>query len=267
MLGANMSVRSSVVRELGGIRDFYPGTCLREETDIALRMRRHGMRVVYTPFAVVDHVGGRYARGRRFDSRYRYFGARNHVVLLATTLGWRDSARADYGRTVLRRSRHEVLGGLRAFRHRQGARSKLTGLAGGVRRSSVDLPGSVAGAFAAFRATSALRRRGSVDVGSTPMCWPAIRRGSPRASAPYYHLVDRIVVSYDRSGRSWAGHPLSVRGVPGSTDRGGSGRQDPCCPGAIRIPSVSSSSRDRASPIGARRRIGGRGLGYPTGYR
>ena len=40
MLGANMSVRSSVVRELGGIRDFYPGTCLREETDIALRMRR-----------------------------------------------------------------------------------------------------------------------------------------------------------------------------------------------------------------------------------
>lgn len=26
----------------------------------------------------------------------------------------------------------------------------------------------------------------------------------------YYHLVDRIIVSYDRSGRSWAGHPLSV---------------------------------------------------------
>jgi hypothetical protein len=27
----------------------------------------------------------------------------------------------------------------------------------------------------------------------------------------YYHLVDRIVVSYDRSGRSWAGHKLSVQ--------------------------------------------------------
>ncbi len=27
----------------------------------------------------------------------------------------------------------------------------------------------------------------------------------------YYHLVDRIVVSHDRSGRSWAGHPLSVQ--------------------------------------------------------
>ena len=31
LLGANMSVRMRAVRELGGIRDFYPGTCLREE--------------------------------------------------------------------------------------------------------------------------------------------------------------------------------------------------------------------------------------------
>lgn len=161
MLGANMSVRSSIVRELGGIRDFYPGTCLREETDIALRMRRRGMRVVYTPFAVVDHVGGRYARGRRFDSRYRYFGARNHLVLLATTLGWRDPHVRTYGRTVLRRSRHEVLDGLRAFRRRKGVRGKFKGLAGGVQRSSVDLTGTVAGALAALRATSTLRRRES----------------------------------------------------------------------------------------------------------
>ncbi|GAA1762344.1 glycosyltransferase family 2 protein [Agromyces humatus] len=161
MLGANMSVRSSVVRELGGIRDFYPGTCLREETDIALRMRRRDLRIVYTPFAVVEHVGGRYARGRRFDSRYRYFGARNHIVLLATTLGWRDPHVRTYGRTVLRRSRHEVLDGLRAFRRRKGVRARLKGLAGGVQRSSVDLTGTVAGALAAFRATSTLRRRGS----------------------------------------------------------------------------------------------------------
>ena len=91
LLGANMSVRMSAVRELGGIRDFYPGTCLREETDIALRMRRAGMRIVYnTPDAVVRHVAGQYARGRRFDARYRYYGTRNHVVLLTTTLGYRD---------------------------------------------------------------------------------------------------------------------------------------------------------------------------------
>ena len=101
LLGANMSVRMAVVRELGGIRDFYPGTCLREETDIALRIRRAGMRIVYTPDAVVRHVAGTYARGRRFDNRYRYYGARNHVVLLTTTLGKDDPASAG---TLGRRS-------------------------------------------------------------------------------------------------------------------------------------------------------------------
>lgn len=160
MLGANMSVRAGIVRELGGIRDFYPGTCLREETDIALRIRRRGMRIVYTPFAVVEHVGGRYARGRRFDSRYRYFGARNHVVLLTTSLGWRDPHVRSYGRTVLRMTRRELATGLRAVKQRDGVRAKVRGLAGGVQRAGVDLVGASAGVVAAVRATLALRRRG-----------------------------------------------------------------------------------------------------------
>jgi GT2 family glycosyltransferase len=162
MLGANMSVRSSVVRELGGIRDFYPGTCLREETDIALRMRRRDLRIVYTPFAVVEHVGGRYARGRRFDARYRYFGARNHVVLLATTLGWRDPHVRTYARTVGRLFRHELATGLRALKHRNSSQAKFRGLAGGLTRASVDLAGAVAGVVAALRATAALRNRGAM---------------------------------------------------------------------------------------------------------
>lgn len=163
MLGANMSIRSSVVSELGGIRDNYPGTCIREETDIALRMRRRHMRIVYTPFAVVDHVGGRYARGRRFDSRYRYFGARNHVVLLATTLGWRDPHLRRYGRTVLKMTRREVVGGLRALARRGGARSKVRGLGGGIQRAVVDLLGSFAGVVAALRASRAIRTRGAAE--------------------------------------------------------------------------------------------------------
>lgn len=158
MLGANMSVRSEIVHELGGIRDLYPGTCLREETDIALRIRRRGLRIVYTPFAVVEHIGGRYARGRRFDSRYRYFGARNHVVLLTTTLGWNDPHVRRYGRTVFRTAGREVTVGLRALKHRHGARAKIQGFAGGLQRSSVDLLGAAAGVLAALRATSELRR-------------------------------------------------------------------------------------------------------------
>jgi GT2 family glycosyltransferase len=160
MLGANMSVRMAAVREVGGIRDFYPGTCLREETDIALRLRRAGWRIVYTPNAVVRHIAGDYAKGRRFDARYRYYGARNHVVLLATTLGWRDPHVRRYARTASMRALHEVALGLRALRDRQrvGVRAKARGFAGGLQRSGIDVAGTIVGAFAAVRANRSIRR-------------------------------------------------------------------------------------------------------------
>ncbi len=161
MLGANMSVRLDVVRALGGIRDFYPGTCLREETDIALRMRRAGFSIVYTPRAVVRHVAGTYAKGRRFDSRYRYFGARNHVVLLATTLGWGDPHVRRYVRTAAAGWVHEVRAGLVAARDRDGVTERARGLAGGLRRATIDALGTVAGVGAALVATAVLRRGGT----------------------------------------------------------------------------------------------------------
>ena len=42
-------------------------------------------------------------------------------------------------------TRHEVLSGLRAFKHRNGARSKVRGLAGALQRASVDLAGAGGG--------------------------------------------------------------------------------------------------------------------------
>jgi hypothetical protein len=160
MLGANMSVRMPVVRELGGIRDLYPGTCLREETDIALRMRRAGLRVAYTPFAVVRHVAGVYAKGRRFDTRYRYYGARNHVVLLATTLGYRDPHFRSWMRTAARQAGRSVIDGVRSVRDpdRSDMRSKARGVAGGGWRAIVDTVGTAAGVFASARDVARLRR-------------------------------------------------------------------------------------------------------------
>ena len=159
LLGANMSVRMRAVRELGGIRDFYPGTCLREETDIALRMRRAGMKIVYTPDAIVRHVAGTYARGRRFDARYRYYGARNHVVLLATTLGYRDPHLRRYMLGTLSGAARNVGAGFRSVSDpkRHGLRSKARGVAGGVRRAVLDLVGTGAGIVASVRATASLR--------------------------------------------------------------------------------------------------------------
>jgi GT2 family glycosyltransferase len=87
LIGCNMSWRASVLRQLGGLRDDYPGTEVREETDIALRVRRLGYRLVYQPAAVVTHVGAPQAKGRRFDTRYAYYHARNHAMLVVRNYG------------------------------------------------------------------------------------------------------------------------------------------------------------------------------------
>ena len=82
LIGCNMSWRRSVLTELGGLRELYPGTEVREESDIALRVSALGYRLRMTPAAVVDHVGAPQSKGRRFDERYVYYAARNHAVLL-----------------------------------------------------------------------------------------------------------------------------------------------------------------------------------------
>lgn len=159
LLGANMSVRASVVAELGGIRDLYPGTCLREETDIQLRMRHAGYRIVFAPDAVVEHVAGQYARGRRFDLRYTYYGQRNHVVLLTTTLGWRDPHVRRYAGAAVRDVGRHLGYAARALRRvRPEDGSVVRGVGNGLLRSGASVAGSAAGVVAAARASIALAR-------------------------------------------------------------------------------------------------------------
>ena len=89
-IGANMSFRRSTLAELGGFRDDYPGTALREDTDIFLRIRAIGGRAVFAPDAAVDHLPAPHVRGARFDTRYKLYGRRNHMVLLARDGGIRS---------------------------------------------------------------------------------------------------------------------------------------------------------------------------------
>ena len=153
MIGANMSYRRSVAEMLGGVHDHYPGTCLREDADMPLRMRRAGYRVVYTPSAVVDHVAAPYVRGQRFDLRYAYYGQRNHVVLLSRTLGRSTPHLRRYVRTAL----HEVgsdlaYSGRAALEVRtRGVRSSARTVAGGATRAGIKLAGLVVGAAQAVR--------------------------------------------------------------------------------------------------------------------
>jgi len=153
LLGANMSFRREVVEEIGGIHDHYPGTCLREDADTALRVRRSGYRVVFTPDAVVLHVGGTYAKGRRFDARYQYFGARNHVVLLTHTLGFSDPRTRRYLRSVGPTILRELGSAGTAFRDpdRRTLTSKVRGTAGALVRAGAFGVGTVTGLVAAVR--------------------------------------------------------------------------------------------------------------------
>jgi GT2 family glycosyltransferase len=162
LLGANMSVRRAVVDELGGLQDLYPGTCLREESDMLLRMRTAGHRVVYTPDAVVRHVAGTYAKGRRFDLRYDWYGARNHVVLLDRTLARGDRRKSAYLSGVGPRAARlggEAIAALRDGGERPARR--LRNAAGRAARAGALLGGTAAGLGAAARLR--LRDRTAAD--------------------------------------------------------------------------------------------------------
>lgn len=87
IIGCNMSFRREVLQELGGLRDDYPGTELREETDLCFRVRKLGYHLLFTPYAVVDHIGAPQGKGQRFDLRYAYYAQRNHLVLLLRNFG------------------------------------------------------------------------------------------------------------------------------------------------------------------------------------
>ena len=100
IIGCNMSFRRSVLCRLGGLRDEYPGTEVREETDICLRVRALGGRLVFNPAAVVDHIGAGQSKGKRFDLRYEYYAKRNHTYLLAQLRSFRWSLFRDVLRSM-----------------------------------------------------------------------------------------------------------------------------------------------------------------------
>jgi GT2 family glycosyltransferase len=77
----------SVSPELGGLRDEYPGTEVREETDLCLRVRALGGRLVYNPAAAVEHAGGGQTSGLWADLQREFYAKRNHTYLLLRNYG------------------------------------------------------------------------------------------------------------------------------------------------------------------------------------
>ncbi|WOP17214.1 glycosyltransferase [Raineyella sp. LH-20] len=163
LLGANMSFRRTAIDDIGGIYGDYPGTCLREESDLALRIRTRGHRLVYTPAAVVDHLPGEYAKGKRFDRRYVFYANRNSVVLLSRVYGMDAPILRRFLVTAARETLHDVrraVKGLLEIRRTGPGRAVRTFL-GGLSRGAVVAAGVAAGFPAARRAIRDDRARQS----------------------------------------------------------------------------------------------------------
>lgn len=160
LLGANMSFRRRAIDAVGGIRGGYPGTCLREESDLALRVGRIG-RLVYTPDAVVDHVPGEYAKGKRFDRRYVYYANRNTIVLFGRVYGLGSPIVRRYLRLAVREIVGEFRRALRALGSAATVRPDATArtVVGGVTRAGAVAAGVAAGFPAALAGIRSDRSR------------------------------------------------------------------------------------------------------------
>lgn len=153
LLGANMAYRRAAIERIGGIHGGYPGTCMREESDIALRVRRAGYRLVYTPTAVVHHRPGTYAKGSRFDKRYVYFANRNSIVLFGRIYGLGSPISRRFLYTQLREVGLQARAGMHALVRNHAAKpsKRVRGFLGRAANAGAVLAGIAAGVPAAMR--------------------------------------------------------------------------------------------------------------------
>lgn len=162
LLGANMSFRRKAVLDVGGVHGRYPGPCICEETDISLRQRALGRRLVYTPRAVVRHVSAPYAiRGDRFDRRWHYYAARNHMAMLVRVFGPTSQYVGRYALTVTKEAAWSLrtLARALALAPRGEQRGRIAPL-GAVLRAGIGLAGAVVG-LAAGLGIRGVEQRGS----------------------------------------------------------------------------------------------------------
>ena len=89
MIGCNMSLRAEVIGRLGGFKDDFRagpfGIC--EESELCIRARRLGYKLIYNPDAVADHIGAPQPGGRRFSTNYDYYHAKNNLVMVIRNYG------------------------------------------------------------------------------------------------------------------------------------------------------------------------------------
>lgn len=75
LIGCNMSFRRELLLKVGGFDENYAGTGYRDDTDLCIRIRRLGYKLVYHPKALVWHK----FKGKHVSGEWSYWYVRNHV--------------------------------------------------------------------------------------------------------------------------------------------------------------------------------------------
>lgn len=72
VIGCNVSFRKEILKKVGGIDENFVGNSLRWETDLALRIRREGGKIIFDPKAEIIHQRAE-TGGCRMDNRQQWF--------------------------------------------------------------------------------------------------------------------------------------------------------------------------------------------------
>lgn len=111
LLGCNMSFRRAIVSKLGGFDNFFRSFNFREESDLCLRIRRLGFRVLFDPSAIVTHMIGPRIQG----VRWTYYYVRNTLYLYMVYCPSRGVSFPKFARRLMRPPREYAdLSGFRA---------------------------------------------------------------------------------------------------------------------------------------------------------
>jgi len=75
LVGCNMSFRRELLLAVGGFDENFKGNCFRDDTDLCLRIKRLGYKLVYQPKALVWHK----FRGKKVSNEWVYWYVRNNT--------------------------------------------------------------------------------------------------------------------------------------------------------------------------------------------
>lgn len=119
VVGCNMCWRKDVYEKLGGVDERFTGNAIREETDLSLRAKKAGYKIIFEPRAEVIHTRAKSGGARKTEGRLRWYfdffsnqtyfflKHRSTIMLpifLCTKIEWTAKCMFGFGREVSIRS-------------------------------------------------------------------------------------------------------------------------------------------------------------------